>query len=134
MPRRKKANPIRHTYSRDLKRRVTYQAFTLSFSSTAISISLDIPLRVVQRVRRNWSTIGEVCRDRTYMGRPPSMGRVAVKVCLPSLLPIGCLTSFQFMLALIEHSPDIYLDEIQDQLYEQHDIDISLPTIWETLK
>jgi hypothetical protein len=35
---------------------------------------------------------------------------------------------------LIEHSPDIYLDKIQDQLYEQHNIDISLPTIWETLK
>jgi hypothetical protein len=33
------------------------------------------------------------------------------------------------MLALIEHSPDIYLDKIQDQLYEQHNIDISLPII-----
>jgi transposase len=41
---------------------------------------------------------------------------------------------FQFMLALISHSPDIYLDEIQDQLYEQHDINTSLSTIWETLK
>src|SRR5258707_12933201 len=41
---------------------------------------------------------------------------------------------FQFMLALISHSPDIYLDEIQDQLYEQHDIEISLSTIWGTLK
>src|SRR5258708_39499894 len=41
---------------------------------------------------------------------------------------------FQFMLALILHSPDIYLDEIQDQLYKQHDIKISFSTIWETLK
>jgi hypothetical protein len=40
---------------------------------------------------------------------------------------------FQF-LALISHSPDIYLDEIRDQLYQQHDIDTSLSTIWETLK
>jgi hypothetical protein len=79
MPRRKKANPIRHTYSRDLKRQVNYQAFTLSLSSTAVSISLDMPLGDVQQIHRNWRTISEVCRDRTYMGRP------AVKVHLPSL-------------------------------------------------
>jgi hypothetical protein len=92
MPRRKKIHAIRRTYSRDLKRRVIYQAVTLSLTSTAISINLDMPLRVVQQIRRNWSTMGEVCRDRTYMGRPPSMGRSAVKVRFPSLLPIGCLT------------------------------------------
>jgi hypothetical protein len=38
------------------------------------------------------------------------------------------------MLALLEHSPDLYLDEIQDQLYVQHTIDVSLATICRTLK
>lgn len=38
------------------------------------------------------------------------------------------------MLALIEHSPDMFLDEIQDELHEQHGLDISLSTIWRTLK
>lgn len=38
------------------------------------------------------------------------------------------------MLALIDRSPDIYLDEIQTQLYEQHGIDVSLSTVWRTLK
>jgi len=52
-----------------------------------------MPLHVVQQIHQNWSTIGEVCRDRTYMGRPPSMGRIAVKVCLSSLLPVSCLTA-----------------------------------------
>jgi arginine repressor len=37
------------------------------------------------------------------------------------------------MLALIEHTPDIYLDEIQEGLYTQHDIDVSLATISRTL-
>jgi transposase len=44
------------------------------------------------------------------------------------------LTSTQFMLALLEHSPDIFLDEIQEQLFSLHDLDISLSTIWRTLK
>lgn len=37
------------------------------------------------------------------------------------------------MLALIEHTPDIYLDEIQEGIYTQHDIDVSLATISRTL-
>jgi transposase len=38
------------------------------------------------------------------------------------------------MLSLIERSPDIFLDEIQDQLFEQHELEVSLSTIWRTLK
>jgi hypothetical protein len=38
------------------------------------------------------------------------------------------------MLALLEHSPDTYLDEIQQELFTKHDIDISLSTICRTLK
>jgi arginine repressor len=38
------------------------------------------------------------------------------------------------MLALLEHSPDIYLDEIQEQLQEQHNFTASLNTISRTLK
>jgi transposase len=38
------------------------------------------------------------------------------------------------MLALLEHSPDIYLDKIQEQLQEQHNCIASLNTISRTLK
>ena len=38
------------------------------------------------------------------------------------------------MLGLLEHSPDLYLDEIQEQLEEQHGIETSLSTISKTLK
>jgi hypothetical protein len=44
------------------------------------------------------------------------------------------LITGQFMLALIEHSPDIYLDEIQEQLRDLHEVDVSVATIWRTLK
>jgi arginine repressor len=40
----------------------------------------------------------------------------------------------QFIIALLEHSPDLYLDEIQEQLDEQHGIHVSLSTISRTLK
>jgi transposase-like protein len=73
MPRKRPLVPIRRSYSRDLKRAVIHQAFTLGSSSTAIAISLDLPLRVVQRVRKLWGEIGEVCRDRKQLGRAPLM-------------------------------------------------------------
>jgi transposase len=38
------------------------------------------------------------------------------------------------MLALLEHSPDIYLDKIQEQLQEQHNFTASLNTISQMLK
>jgi hypothetical protein len=38
------------------------------------------------------------------------------------------------MLALCEHVPALYLDEIQDELYSQHGINLSLSTVWRTLR
>jgi len=39
-----------------------------------------------------------------------------------------------FLLGLLEHSPDIDLDEIQEQLEELHNIKVSISTISNTLK
>lgn len=90
MARKKPTIPQRHHYSRDLKRTVIYQAYTLGLSNAEISASLDMPLRVVQRVRQMWDEIGEVCRDRTRAGRAPLMSSQAVTV-----------HSFPFQLAYI---------------------------------
>ena len=39
----------------------------------------------------------------------------------------------QFLLALVERKPDIYLDEMQSQLQQQHGLVVGISTIWETL-
>ncbi|KIN95035.1 hypothetical protein M404DRAFT_58982, partial [Pisolithus tinctorius Marx 270] len=38
------------------------------------------------------------------------------------------------MLVLLEHSPNLYLEEIQQQLLLLHNIEVSIATIWHTLK
>jgi hypothetical protein len=38
------------------------------------------------------------------------------------------------MLALIERCPDIYLDEIADELWNLHGITVSLPTVYRAIK
>jgi len=136
MPRKPSLVRQRCHYSQDLKHRVIYQAHTLGKTSTAIALDLDMPLRVVQRVKRTWFEIGEVCRKGFAVGRRPLMSPAHTKV---STIVLPCVQSIfsstlQFMLALIEHSPDIYLDEIQESLLEQHDINVSLPSISRTLK
>ncbi|KAJ7193524.1 hypothetical protein GGX14DRAFT_378942 [Mycena pura] len=90
----------------------------LHLSSTEIAIFLDMPLRVVQQVRQVWNEVGEVARHRTRSGRAPLMSRVAVDM----------------MLGMLEHTPDLYLDEIQEQLLAVHGLELSLRTICHTLK
>jgi transposase len=80
MPRKKPAIPVRRHYSADLKRRVIHQAYTLHKCSKDIATDLDMPLRVVQRVKKTWQEIGEVCHDRKYMGRTPLLSMVETRV------------------------------------------------------
>ncbi|KAJ7182124.1 hypothetical protein C8R46DRAFT_885205 [Mycena filopes] len=117
MPRVKPIEAARTHSTKDLKQRVIYQAFTLGKRTTQIAIDLNMPLRVVQRCITTWREIGEVARDRTYIGRAPMLSPEHTK----------------FMLALLEHTPDMFLDEIQEQLYNCHNIDTSLATISRTL-
>ena len=81
MPRRHPPIPIRLHYSRDLKQHVIYQTYMFGYSSTRITIELNIDLHIVQRVRKLYSEIGEVSKDRMYMGRPPLMSMGATEVC-----------------------------------------------------
>jgi len=80
MPRKKALVPTRRSYHRSLKERVIYQHFTLGMDTTAISISLDIPLRVVQRVLRNWKIYGDVSKERVKGGRFPLLKGDAARV------------------------------------------------------
>jgi transposase len=80
MARRQRQVPLRNNYSRDLKRRVIHLSQKHHKGSTEIALLLDMPLRVVQRVRQVWNEIGEVSRQRVRSGREPLMSREAVDV------------------------------------------------------
>jgi hypothetical protein len=45
-----------------------------------------------------------------------------------------CLNSMQFLLALFEQLPNIYLDELAKKLEVQHSIVVSVSTVWRTFK
>ena len=70
MPQKRHAASLRAHYSSDLKQRVIYQAFTLHKNSTEIAIDLDMPVQVVQCTKQTWLEIGNVCRNRQFIGRP----------------------------------------------------------------
>ncbi|KAJ3928437.1 MAG: hypothetical protein NXY57DRAFT_902023 [Lentinula lateritia] len=118
MPRKRNIVRLRRHYSTDLKHRVLYQQYTLGKKTAAIAIDLNMPLRVVQRVLNTWNNIGEVCRDRRGQGRASRLPR----------------DHCQHLVSLIEHSPDLYLDELQIELLMQYGIEVSIPTICRTLQ
>ena len=78
MPRKKSENPLRRRYTTDLKQQVIYQAFTLGKKS--IAIDLDMPVRVVQRVKQTWMRTGRVCRSQEFIGRHPLLSPEQTKV------------------------------------------------------
>jgi hypothetical protein len=91
--RKKKDIIIHHQYSKDLKRWVIYQSTTLGKSSTKIAKSLNMNVRVVQRVLHTWKEIGEVCWDRTHAGRAPIMVQASVAVC--TICIFSLISNFQ---------------------------------------
>ncbi|KAJ7210187.1 hypothetical protein GGX14DRAFT_343181, partial [Mycena pura] len=97
-----------------------------------IAIELHMPLRVVQRVIKTWKEIGEVCRDRRYKGRHPILSPEHIEARHTQAVSV-VLKRSQFLFALLDHSPDLYLDELQEALLSQHDLDVSLATISRTL-
>lgn len=132
MPHKNPHTPFWTTYTWDHKELVIYQSKIPGKTITQIAIELDLQmkLRSVQHVLQTWDKIGEVCKDKKYKGRAPLMSEFS-----PSNLCVyWLLLLLQYMIALLEHSPDPYLDEIQDQLSKMHDIDISSATITWTLK
>ncbi|KIJ46833.1 hypothetical protein M422DRAFT_226531 [Sphaerobolus stellatus SS14] len=108
----------RRTYSEDLKKRVIYQRFTLERTVNDIAVNLDMPKRVVERVLQIWKDTGEV---ELESGKKKKR------------LTIMTDDEKEFLLALSERHPDIYLDEFQEQLRVQHGIILGLATIWKTL-
>ncbi|KAF8574217.1 hypothetical protein K439DRAFT_1237552, partial [Ramaria rubella] len=87
-------------------------------SPTAITIDLNMPLHVVQRVLQTWDEIGAVVKEPKKLGREHLMGTEQIQV----------------MFTLLEQWPAIYLDDIQDELGWRYNISMSLATICRTLK
>ncbi|KAF8579856.1 hypothetical protein K439DRAFT_1240632, partial [Ramaria rubella] len=89
--------------------------------TTVIAKELDMSLRVVQRVLQLYEEIGTVVRNP---GLYAKKGRAR--------LLHSC--AVEFMLALVDQQPDIYLNEIAEELIEQHGVSVFLATIQQTMK
>jgi hypothetical protein len=91
MARKRRQAPLRNNYSRDLKRQVIHLSQKHHKGSAEIAILLDMPFRVVQRVRQVWNEIGEVSRQRARSRREPLMSRETVDVRLDNQPCVLCL-------------------------------------------
>ncbi|KAF8589087.1 hypothetical protein K439DRAFT_1612985 [Ramaria rubella] len=108
-----------HLYSKDLEERVVYQCYTLCRSTTVIAKELDMSFCVIQHVL--YEEIGAVVKN-------PGLYAKKGRACLLNSHAV------EFMLALVDQRPDIYLDEIAEELIAQHGVSISLATIQWTVK
>ncbi|KIJ25253.1 hypothetical protein M422DRAFT_81019, partial [Sphaerobolus stellatus SS14] len=102
----------------EVKKLVIHQRFTRKMTVNAIALTLNMPKRVVERVLQTWKETGEVHLEA---------GRKNKRITIMTD------DEKEFLLALSERHPDMYLDEFQEQLCIQHGIIVGLATIWNTL-
>ncbi|EJD42083.1 hypothetical protein AURDEDRAFT_68048, partial [Auricularia subglabra TFB-10046 SS5] len=79
---------------------------------------LDMTERSVQRVLQFWRQMGKDIDDPKHRGHP--------RLMTPE--------EMAFLVGILSHSPDLYLDECAEELYYMHNIDPGLSTISRTLK
>ncbi|KAH7051377.1 hypothetical protein BKA62DRAFT_780289 [Auriculariales sp. MPI-PUGE-AT-0066] len=81
-------------------------------------MATDISLRTVQRVLFRWNIMSEVIQNPRLEGNPKKLSN----------------EQLQFVIGLLRHTPDLYLDEIKEELWQRHGIGVSLSTLHKELK
>ena len=69
-------------YSKDVKKLVIYQSSVLNMLTKDITVNLNMPVRVMQRVLQTWDEIGAVVREPKTLGRAHLMTTEQVQVSL----------------------------------------------------
>jgi transposase len=105
--------------SEDLKHRIIHWYYIERMTMQEISTLALCSVGAVYKVIRNYQDFGEVNNP------------FSCRVGRPKLLTDDDIT---FINALVEANPSIYLDEIQQKLYDIRSVDISLPTLSRTLR
>ncbi|KZV97950.1 hypothetical protein EXIGLDRAFT_563188, partial [Exidia glandulosa HHB12029] len=102
----------------EVRRIIIYQQEFLHNSAAEISMNLNIPLRTVQRILERWNKMGEVINEPHREGPPKALTDEQV----------------EFVINMLEHSPDLYLEEMKDELWYRHRAAVTLSALDNTLK
>ncbi|KIJ42940.1 hypothetical protein M422DRAFT_86395, partial [Sphaerobolus stellatus SS14] len=91
-------------------------------------IALDLYMLwcVVQHILKLWKDIGDVVNTPIKIGQAPLMNREQEEASNH----LFCL----FLVALLEHSLNLYLDELAEELELQHGIHVGVSMVWWTLQ
>ena len=120
---------------------VEVKELALSLSLQGLSDSeiheyTGISKQTIQRVRSLHRRTGNVAAPPPLnIGRPRTLASTQILVRLQYLCPVHCLTdTAQYLRDCIERQADMSLVELQNELHEVFDIDVSLPTILRSLQ
>jgi len=73
-------------------------------------------LKTIYCVRKNWQFYGRVSRPALAPGRPRKLNSMQLDVSSEFVVSFYVLTSSKYLESLIELQPDIYVDEMKDNL------------------
>ncbi|KAH7104724.1 hypothetical protein BKA62DRAFT_614472 [Auriculariales sp. MPI-PUGE-AT-0066] len=102
-----------------VRRVILYQSEILCYTPAQIAVSTDVPLRSVQLILQRWASMCEIIKE-------PRQERPGAKV-------LG-LEARRFIISCFEHSPDLMLDELKDELWLKYRLAAPLSSLSRTLK
>ena len=100
-------------------RQLVANSITAGTSTAKIVEALEISRRTVDNYRHNIRTFG------VYNSPPASIPHYPQKIHLATQ---------EAMIELLHTNPTIYLDEVQDWLFNKFEIDVSIPTVHRYMK
>jgi len=119
--------------STDLLWRIVFQFYDLGHTTEQIAENLDIQVRTIQRCLARYQQTGDVAYSPITVGCPRILMEYNEQIILFMAI-CGQLTLFQFIIGSIEHSPDAYLTDLQQELEERCGTAVSITTVWRTLR
>jgi hypothetical protein len=107
------------------------------FSAEEISMYTDVGTRKVSGIIAHFNRTGDIilsCRSKRQVHK--TLCDYDIEVCSTLPLPMALLTDHcytQHLLATLSHTPDLYLEELRQDLVQRCGVSVSESTIWRTL-
>jgi transposase len=99
-----------------------------------IELDTGVNKRTVQRILKLFQITGEVIAKKAEAKRAGKLNADNMDVSHHVRSVFIYLFHIQFVDAVLEHSPDAYLDEIQKELNEACGVQVHIFTVWRALK
>jgi transposase len=120
--------------SEDLCNVLVHMSYKRDLSAKEIETITSVKLRTIQEILKRFRETGTAAKPQAQITRKGKLDDDQLEVCTDvsrsSKLHFAWV---QYLNMCLQHSPDAYLDELQEQLQDLHGVSVDISTVWRAL-